>query len=337
MGRSLGELNSGAENAKQVTGYEGIIKAPAEGKTAKKPAKEEVLQRYVDETPMATAAPEARKPISTSGPRGAVPQGGTRARTRDVTAPFHEIHSAYTTLINNSRSMKLGEDHQDAIDVAAGHMMNSAISYHKAMVEGGLHTNGMNVDIAHGHLQDAVEHLTYAHETLVQSGVHSTLASRNLNAPIPSDDKVADLVGKSQTLERRGAGGVAGAVKPYKKGLLGRTGEMTYNRGQYTLNRTVNGQVEKAEFSDKDVNDMARTFGRNHPGVQKFIAMRGTQRGKTLRVSADERREGIVKATGAGVATGGPNPKARGRGVRVDTEYRTDANPSNNTGGKPRF
>jgi hypothetical protein len=344
MGRSLGEMNSGAEKAKGVTGLEGII-PPAAGKrfeegVSKGPSKEKVLERFLNETPISTAAPASRKPIvAPKSNRGAVPSGQQRARTRDVIAPFHELHKTYSTLINNARSMNLSDEHHDALDVAAGHLMNSAVSYHKAMSEGGLHTNNMNVDTAHGHLQDAVEHLSSAHNTIVDSGVHATMSSRNLSSALPTDDKVADLVGKSQTLERQGVGGVAGKLKPYKRGVLGRTGSMTYNKGQYSLTRVADdNKVEGAEFGDKAVNDMSKLFGRDHPGVQKLIAMRGTPRGQKLRVSKEERREGVTEATGAGTATGSPrNPKARGTGRRIDTRFNTDSNPSGNTGGKPKF
>ena len=296
-----------------------------------------VAEETIDESQIPTAAPKGRKPITASGPRGAVPEGGQRARTRDVVTPLVQLHGMYKTLINTARSMKLSESHQDALDIASGHLMNSAVSGHRAHSEGNLGKWNMDRDVTHGHLQDAVEHLSAAHNTLVASGIHATLASRNMTSALPSDDTVADLVAKSQTLQRTGVGGVSGALKPYKRGVIGRAGEIAYNKGSYTL-KDATKDPNPAEFGDKDVNEISRMFGRDHPGVQKLIAMRGTPRGQKSRVSKEDRREGVAEVTGAGVASGNiANPKRRGSGRRIDVDYRTDANPSNNTGGKPKF
>lgn len=339
MGRSLGEMNSGAEKAKGVTGYEGILppadKGRAEASPSKAPKTEDVLQRFVDQTPR----------TDSSGSGGSRPvERATNVRTREVASPLLEMHQHHSAVINAARSLSkpsLTEDQHDALDIATAHLSNSVASYHKARTEGGLHTNNMDNDVAHGHLQDAVKHLSYAHDTLVQSGVHETLQNRYQNSPMPSSSAVKNLVTKSRGLERRGVDGKAGALKPYKQGFIGRKGKMRATpTGMVIENPGKDGKMEGAEIDRKGLNDLAQTFGRNHPAIQKLRNMQGTPRGQRPRILPDDRRDGVVEAKGAGVAKDAPagvNPKKRASSKRVDTEYRTDANPSGNTGGKPKF
>jgi hypothetical protein len=339
MARSLGEMSSGAEGAKQTTGYEGIVPPSAgkrfEEKPSKGPSKQEIMDRRltVDQTTK-SVGPVFNIP---SGQRGQAGPEGKRAGTKDVSVPFHEMHKAYSTIINNGRSFRknpLGSDHHDAMDVASGHLMNSIVSYHKAVGEGRMGKHDMDTTVAHGHLQDAVEHMALAHKTLVESGVHDSLQSRKLHAPLPSSDAVADLRSKSLTLKRQGVDGIAGKKKPYKEGVIGKDSSLERNRGTTVIRSPGRGT---AEFTDRDVSDLARVFGNDHPGIQRIRAMAGTPRGQDLRISREDRREGVTKQLGAGVATGSfKNPKRRASQKRIDVEYRTDANPSNNTGGKPR-
>lgn len=355
MGRSLGEMNSGADKAKGVTGYEGILppadKGRAESGQSKAPkvSKEEVLQRFVDETPstqggrkgFATDVTPVRKSTIPTQRMGTVAEGQTRARTKDVSVPFAQMHSQYSDAINTARNIRknpLTPDQHDALDLATTHLMHSIVSYHRARSEGGLGTPNMHNPTAHTHLHEAVKHLTYAHETLVQSGVHEALASRRMTTSMPKDSHVADLSAKSTTLEGQGVGGVQGAKKPYSRGVLGRSSEMSLNEGVLTIQHPK-GTIE---IPQKDLHHLAGTFGRNHPAIQKMNAMMGTQRGKQMRVSKEERREGVVDARGAGVATDAPagrNPKKRGSGRMVRTEFRSDANrigttPTFGEGGK---
>lgn len=361
MGRSLGDMSSAANAAKNVTGFEGILKPaverpafidPNKPKRTAKPKKEATggvkYTKKSEEGDMQVTAEEtidesqagrgSFKPTMPKGPRGSAP-GPDAPKTKEVSVPFHNMHQQYSNLINSARSVKdLSPEHHDAIDIAAGHLMHSAVSHRLAEVDGNLHKWNQNNDAAHGHLADAVEHLTYAHDTLRASGVHSVLASKNMISTMPSHSDVADLAAKAASLPRTGAGGIAGARKSYKRGVLGRSATINYHpQDGYKISKADGTSVT---FGDKDLNEIGRAFGRNHPGFKKLIAMKGTPRDQNLRVSREERRQGVVKARGIGVAEDAPpgmNPKKRGSGKRVDTTFRTDANPSNNTGGRPKF
>jgi hypothetical protein len=360
MGRSLGELNSGANNAKQLGLDEsGIVKPSVERfgsgtpNPSKGPSKEDVLQRMIDVTPESGGSGRAfakdvtpvRKSTIPTVRMGTVAEGQRRAGTKEVSIPFQQMHKDYSSVINSARNLRknpLTPDQHDALDVATTHLMNSIASYHRARTEGGLGTPDMHNPTAHTHLHDAVKHLTYAHETLVQSGVHDSLLGRRLSSPLPKDEHVAELSAKSSTLEGQGVGGVQGAKKPYKEGVLGRNSRMTNAAGVLTLqhHNAVTGRMDSLEIPHNEIGTLASTFGRNHPAIQKMYAMIGTQRGKRMRVSSDERREGVISSTGAGVAADAPagiNPKKRASGRRIDVEYRTQSNPSNNTGGRPRY
>jgi len=363
MGRSLGELSSSADRAKGVTGLEGIVKPAVErpeisagqgAAPSKGPSKEEILQRFVDVTPgagsstrkgFATDVTPTRKSTIPTKRMGTRAEGQSHTPTKEVSVPFREMHARYSDAINAARNIRkspLAPDQHDALDIATTHLMNSIVSYHRARSEGGLETRDMHSPTAHTHLHDAVKHLTYAHETLVQSGVHDALASRKMTVSMPKDEHVADLATKSTALEGQGVGGVQGAKKPYKEGVLGRNSRMTNAAGVLTIqhHNAVTGKMDSLEIPHNEIGTLASTFGRNHPAVQKMYAMLGTQRGKQMRVSKEERREGVVKSMGAGVATDAPagvNPKKRGSGRRIDLTYRTDANPSSNTGGRPKF
>jgi hypothetical protein len=342
-------MNSGAEGAKQVTGYEGIIPAPAEGKVSKKPSKEEVLQRYVDETPAAAAAaapasapkparkkrvkksmaaltPIASRPESTvpRGKRGEgstdpsmgnLSTGGYRAKTKDVSMPLLEMHQHVSNAINSLRSVKsLSPSDHKVLDDASHHLMNSALAYHHAVKDGGLHTRFPNHDVAHGHLQDAVKHFALAHETLVQSGIHNLAAAHNIAAPLPHDDAVTELSTRSMTLERRGVMGVAGATKPFKSIPLGR------------------GTVDPREYTREHVDDLARTFGKSHPGIEKLYTALGTRRGEGSELIGRSAVGSEGRGNRAGVVRPGRvDPRFRGSGRTINTRFSTDANPSRNT------
>lgn len=348
MGRSLGEMNSGADNAKQRGLDElGILKPAVERfertsdkPESKGPSKEQVLQRFIDETPTSgggasrgfakDVGPKRKSTIPTAR-MGTVPEGGQRARTKDVSVPFHEMHTTYSNLINTARNFRpttknpLSPEHHDALDTATTHLMNSIVSYHRATSEGGLGTPTMHNPTAHSHLYDAVKHLAAAHETLVQSGVHTSMASRKLNAPLPKDEHVADLAAKASTLEGQGVGGVQGAKKPYKEGKLGKGGTMTVNENVLVVHHPDHPGT--LEIPQGDLHKLATTFGRHHPAVEKMHAMMGTQRGAEARITQQDRFEGVETAKKAGIAKDAPvNPKRPGTGRRIDTGFKSDAN-----------
>jgi hypothetical protein len=198
-----------------------------------------------------------------------------------------------------------------------------------------LGTNTMNRDVAHGHLQDAADHLSSAHEAVMASGVHKELAQHHLNGEVPSDERIADVVSSAYQLPRVGAKGVAGAKKPFKEIKFGKA-------------NLPGGAVDK-EFIDRAV----EVGGEANVGVAKLRAGQGTprdpQRREKRNIALNNVNKEIVTKGGkkldklptgvggmiSGIDKGAEvNPKRRGSGKRIDTRFSSDAN---NIGRTPRF
>jgi hypothetical protein len=252
----------------------------------------------------------------------------------------------YQTLLNNAASVKsLSEDHKAAINTARFHLSNALASHKNAISAAKVGresepdpykwSNTLDRNAVHGHLQDAAQHLTSAHEAVMSSGVHEELAKHHLNGEVPSDSTIADLASRAYQLPRTGVGGVKGARKPFK--------EIKFGRG------TLPGSA-----IDDDLIDRAREVGgRKNIGVQKLEAGQGTLRNPNRRKARNAAIEQINKVivpkgaaaidklpTGVGGKIDGidkdapVNPKRRGRGTRIDTSFSSDANKIGRT---PRF
>jgi hypothetical protein len=352
MARNVGDLNAGANGATNVTGYEGIIKAPAEGKPSNRASKEEILQRFVDEAPASAApaptpkAPKApkRESVIPTAARGAA--NGPRPSSQQVGMELEGHIKKYQLVLNNAASVRsLSEDHKAAIDTARFHLSNALISHTSAITEAKVGresepdpykwSNKLDRNAVHGHLQNAAQHLASAHETIMSSGVHTELAKHHLNGEVPSDSTIADLASRAYQLPRTGVEGVADAKQPFKKVKFART------------------ELPGGTITDDLIARAREVGGRQNVGVQKLEAGQGTPRNpnrrKNRNAALNELNKGLKAKklpaldklpTGVGGMIDGidkdapVNPKRRGRGVRIDTRFSSDANKIGRT---PRF
>lgn len=295
-----------------------------------------VAKETIDETRATAPAPKVKKEkqptrISTAATTERGYAEGDRPATKPVAAGLNGHITTYKTILNTAASIKsLSPEHRAAVDEARNHIANAERSHKLAHTEGKLGTNTMNRDVAHSHLQDSADHLSAAHEAVMTSGVHKELAKHSLNGEVPSDERVRSLVSAAYALPRVGAGGVAGAKKPFKKVAFGR--------------ETLPGSA-----IDKDVIDRAiEVGGTRHAGVEKLKAAQGTKRDpmrreKTKALVQELNKRG-VKTTKLRPNIGGKisgldkdaavNPKRRASQKRVDTRFSSDANKIGRT---PRF
>lgn len=295
-----------------------------------------VAKETIDETQGTGAAPKVKKEKQPTrvGTGATTERGyaeGERPATKPVAAALSGHITTYKTLLNTAASIKtLSPEHRSAVDEARNHIANAERSHKLAHTEGKLGTNTMNRDVAHNHLQDAADHLSSAHEAIMTSGVHNELAKHSLNGELPSDERIRGLVAGAYALPRVGAGGVAGAKKPFKSVAFGR------------------GNLP-GETIDQDLIDRAvEVGGKQNVGVQKLIAGQGTKRDPLRR---EKRNAAITELnkkgaklgklpTGVGGMISGidktadVNPKRRGSGKRIDTRFSSDANKVGRT---PRF
>lgn len=344
MARNVGDLNAGANGATKVTGYEGIIKAPAEGKASRRASQEEILQRFVDEAPVSTApaptpkAPKApkRESVIPTAARGAA--NGPRPSSQQVGMQLEGHITKYQTLLNNAASVKsLSEDHKAAINTARFHLSNALASHKNAIAAAKVGredepnpykwSNTLDRNAVHGHLQDAAQHLTSAHEAVMSSGVHEELTKHHLNGEVPSDSTIADLASRAYQLPRTGVEGVAGGKKPFKEIKFGR------------------GTLPGSAIDDELLARAREVGGRKNAAVEKLEAGQGTLRNPNRRKARNAAIEQINKIivpkgaaaidklpTGVGGQISGidkdapVNPKRRGRGTRIDTRFSSDAN-----------
>lgn len=300
-----------------------------------------VAKETIDETRATASAPKVKKEkepkrVSTAATTERGYAEGERPATKPIAAGLSGHIAAYKTILNTAASIKsLSPEHRAAVDEARNHIANAERSHKLAHTEGKLGTNTMNRDVAHNHLQDAADHLSAAHEAVMTSGVHKELAKHSLNGEVPSDERIRGLVAGAYALPRVGAGGVAGATKPFKKVAFGR--------------ETLPGSA-----IDKDVIDRAvEVGGTRHAGVEKLKAAQGTKRDPMRREKRNAaltqlNKDVVAKGgkalknlpTGAGGVISGldkgaaVNPKRRASQKRVDTRFSSDANKIGRT---PRF
>jgi hypothetical protein len=308
-------------------------------------AKETIVESEAPGKPAKVKAPKPpkRESVIPTAARGAAE--GPRPSSQQVGMQLEGHITKYQTLLNNAASVKsLSEDHKAAIDTARFHLSNALASHRNAIAAAKVGredepnpykwSNTLDRNAVHGHLQDAAQHLASAHEAIVGSGVHTELAKHHLNGEVPSDSAIADLASKAYQLPRTGVEGVAGAKKPFK--------EIKFGRG------TLPGHL-----IDDDLIDRAREVGgRQNVGVQKLEAGQGTLRDPNRRKKRNAAIEQINKVivpkgaapinklpTGVGGQISGidkdapVNPKRRGRGVRIDTRFSSDANKIGRTPG----
>lgn len=300
-----------------------------------------VAKETIDETQGTGAAPKAKKEkqptrVGTGATTARGYAEGARPATKPIAAQLSNHITAYKTLLNTAASIKtLSPEHRAAVDEARNHIANAERSHKLAHTEGKLGTNTMNRDVAHSHLQDAADHLSAAHEAVMASGVHKELAKHSLNGEVPSDEGVRNLVAGAYALPRVGAGGVAGAKKPYAKVKFAKA--------------DLPGATIDANLIDRAV----AVGGEANAGVQKLIAGQGTKRDPMRRENTknalNQINKGLVDKgitpltklpTGVGGMISGidktapVNPKRRGSGKRIDTRFSSDANKIGRT---PRF
>lgn len=309
---------------------------PSEEGTGGVVAEETVREDALPTTGRKRGAPKEPKRIGTAAetPRGYAE--GARPATKPVAAALSAHIGTYKTVLNNASSVRsLSAEHAGAVDTARYHIAQAERSHGLAYTEGKLGTNTMNRDVAHGHLQDAADHLSSAHEAVVASGVHHELSKHHLNAEIPSDDRISEAVSSAYQLPRVGKGGVAGAKKSFTRVKFGKA--------------NLPGAAIDKELIDRAV----EVGGKDHVGVQKLAAGQGTKRDPMRRENRNAALEQINKdvvakggkalknlPTGAGGMISGidktaaVNPKRRGSGKRIDTRFSSDANKIGRT---PRF
>jgi len=203
------------------------------------------------------------------------------------------LHTAFSTLVNNARSVRRLSDTDHAyLDYAQSRLNDAGASHHLAHSEGNLRTNRLNRDKASEHLQNMASAIKDVHKTLKSSGVAEKMGKYNLNAPMPSDVEVDSAHGHAMNLPRQGRFGVAGATKPVK--------ELKFGKETLPGTAVTDEMVKKAE----------EIGGKGSFAVQKLKAAQGTPRGKNAGISEEAEI----------------NPRRRGSGRRVDTRFSSDAN-----------
>jgi hypothetical protein len=291
--------------------------------------------------------PRREKRISTipTGARGA--SEGPRPGAKDVAQKLEGHAKTYQTLLNTAASIKtLSPEHRAAIDTARGHLNASLTSHQNAIKAAKVGREGeadpykwskdLNTESVHNHLQDSALHFARAHETIIGAKLHKALTEHNLNSEIPSDDTVRGVSASAYQLSRVGVGGKAGATKSFGKVGMGRA--------------TIPG----AAIDDEALRKARAVGGTESVAVQKLEAgAKGTSRDpqraekKKQALSAINKKRvesGISPVSKlpreiggqiSGIAKESPiNPKRRGRGVRVETRFSSDANKLGRT---PKF
>ena len=221
--------------------------------------------------------------------------------TKAVASNLSYLHTSYSTIVNNARSIRrLSDTDHAALDYAQSKLNDAAASHHKASAEGGLGERNMDRDVAHSHLQDMAASLRTVHKTLKTSGVADRLSQHNLHAAMPQDNHIVEAVQHANNLPRQGRFGEAGATKPFREVKMGR------------------GNIPGTAIDEETVKKAEQEMGKESYAVRKLKMGKGTPRGKS-----------------AGIATGAEiNPKRRGSGRRIDTRFSSDANK---VGSTPKF
>lgn len=227
--------------------------------------------------------------------------------TKAVASNLSYLHTAYSTVINNARSVRrLSDTDHATLDYAQSKLNDAAASHRKASAEGGLGTRNMDRDVAHGHLQDMAASLRTVHKTLKSSGVADKLSQHNLHAALPQDSHVSEVVQHANNLPRQGRFGEAGATKPFREVKMGRS------------------NIPGAAIDTETVQKAEQEMGKESYAVRKLKMGRGTPRGKTAGIAGQTKED-----WGAEI-----NPKRRGSGRRVETRFSSDANKLGRT---PKF
>jgi len=272
----------------------GVFKAKEQMETGGSIQSEETVVERETPTPSRTREVRPQK----------MQRGSSKATmpTKAVASNLSYLHTAYSTIINNARSVRsLSDSDHDALDYATAKLDSAGRSHRLAHDEGRLGTNTMDRDVTHGHLQDMAASLREVHKTLKNSGVARKLAQHNLHAEMPNEAHVDSMVQHAYSLPRQGRKGVTGVTKPYKEVKFGR------------------GNIPGEAIDDEFLARAKEAGGTEHVGVKKLEAGRGTPRGKgKLGPTADAE----------------VNPKRRGSGRRIDTRFSSDANKIGKT---PRF
>ena len=290
--------------------------------------------------------PRREKRISTipTGERGATE--GPRPGTKDVARKLEGHITAYKTLLNTAASIKtLSPEHKAAIDTARGHLSAGHFSHQNAIkaAQEGKKTSDpyswsreYNEDTVHNHLQDAALHFAKAHETIVGAKLHKELGNHNLNGEVPHDDTVRGLASSAYQLSRVGVKGQAGATKPFGKVAMGRATLPGASIDEVTLDKaraaggTESIAVQKLEAGAKGTRrDPQRKEKKKQAlaAINKKRTEAGVPTAKALPSEIGGQISGVTKDAPI-------NPKRRGRGVRVETRFSSDANKLGRT---PKF